>query len=235
MTTSLGLSVYVTRSFRDFKLLLLVLTSLQTINVASVPSSAEHTRPWKYQRLLTVSKCWNIESLSRLVVRLRNGMSTTRPIFGMRRVTELACPEQPTSRLSVTAGRQQPQPLTVDEFTVLEDKEEELKCAKPRVEQVFKVTFTIIGLLDHSGQPHSSKTSRQIWLQLRGNREDVSKAKVRSSDTVWLAFSTNKPKVHFETAHCLFWLMNRCISLPRMTSVSAVASHVSNTKSYKAG
>lgn len=65
----------------------------------------------------------------------------------------------------------------MDEFTVPEDKEDELKCAKARVEQVFKVTFTIIGLLDHTGQPHGSKTSRQIWLQLRGNRDDVSKAK----------------------------------------------------------
>ena len=98
----------------------------------------------------------------------------------MRRVTELTCPEQPTSRLPASAARQQQEASpTVDEFTVLEDKEEELKCAKPRVEQVFKVTFTIIGLLDHTGQQHGSKTSRQIWLQLRGNREDVSKAKVR--------------------------------------------------------
>eukprot|EP00064_Thunnus_orientalis_P023307 superscaffoldBa00008673_g23543 len=105
-------------------------------------------------------------------------MSTTRPLLGMRRVTELTCPEQPTSRLPASAGRQQQEaPPTVDEFTVLEDKEDELKCAKPRVEQVFKVTFTIIGLLDHTGQPHGSKTSRQIWLQLKGNRDDVSKAK----------------------------------------------------------
>nr|XP_046250030.1 NEDD4-binding protein 1 [Scatophagus argus] len=104
-------------------------------------------------------------------------MSTTRPLLGMRRVTELTYPEQPTSRLPASAGRQQLETLTVDEFTVLEDKEEELKCAKPRVEQVFKVTFTIIGLLDHTGQSHGSKTSRQIWLQLRGKREDVSKAK----------------------------------------------------------
>ncbi|XP_022605684.1 NEDD4-binding protein 1 [Seriola dumerili] len=104
-------------------------------------------------------------------------MSTTRPLLGMRRVTELTCPEQPSSRLPASAGRQQQEAPTVDEFTVLEDKEEELKCAKPRVEQVFKVTFTIIGLLDHTGQPHGSKTSRQIWLQLRGNRDDVSKAK----------------------------------------------------------
>uniref|UniRef100_A0A672YX38 NEDD4-binding protein 1 n=1 Tax=Sphaeramia orbicularis TaxID=375764 RepID=A0A672YX38_9TELE len=104
-------------------------------------------------------------------------MSTTRPLLGMRRVTEVTCPEQPTSRLPASAGRQQQEGNTVDEFTVLEDKEEELKCGKPRVEQVFKVTFTIIGLLDHTGQPHGSKTSRQIWLQLRGNRDDVSKAK----------------------------------------------------------
>ncbi|XP_028263551.1 NEDD4-binding protein 1 [Parambassis ranga] len=104
-------------------------------------------------------------------------MSTTRPLLGMRRVTELTCPEQPTSRLPASASRQQQEALTVDEFTVLEDKEQELKCAKPRVEQVFKVTFTIIGLLDHTGQPHGSKTLRQIWLQLRGNRDDVSKAK----------------------------------------------------------
>ncbi|KAM3608966.1 uncharacterized protein V6R79_007492 [Siganus canaliculatus] len=104
-------------------------------------------------------------------------MSTTRPLLGMRRVTELTCPEQPSSSLPASVARHQLEAPTVDEFTVLEDKEEELKCAKPRVEQVFKVTFTIIGLLDHTGQPHGSKTSRQIWLQLRGNREDVSKAK----------------------------------------------------------
>ncbi|XP_053283226.1 LOW QUALITY PROTEIN: NEDD4-binding protein 1 [Pleuronectes platessa] len=105
-------------------------------------------------------------------------MSTTRPLLGMRRVTELACAEQPGGRLPA-AGRQQPPEdgATVDEFTVPEEKEDELKCARPRVEQVFKVTFTIIGLLDHTGQPHGSKTSRQIWLQLRGNRDDVSKAK----------------------------------------------------------
>ncbi|XP_015820620.3 NEDD4-binding protein 1 [Nothobranchius furzeri] len=104
-------------------------------------------------------------------------MSTTRPLLGMRRVTELACPEQPTSRLHSSAGRQPTEALPVDEFTVPEDKEEEMRCAKPRVEHVFEVTFTIIGLLDHTGQPHGSKTSRQIWLQLRGNRDDVSKAK----------------------------------------------------------
>lgn len=84
----------------------------------------------------------------------------------------------------------------MDEFTVLEDKEEDLKCAKPRVEQVFKVTFTIIGLLDHTGQPHGSKTSRQIWLQLRGNRDDVSKAKVRSCNTVSLIFSVDSQQLN---------------------------------------
>ncbi|KAI4825194.1 hypothetical protein KUCAC02_020885 [Chaenocephalus aceratus] len=96
-------------------------------------------------------------------------MSTTRPLLGMRRVTELMCQEQPSSRLTAAAARQQLETPTVDEFTVLEEKENELKAAKPRVEQVFKVTFTIIGLLDHTRLPLGSQTSRQIWLQLIGN------------------------------------------------------------------
>uniref|UniRef100_A0A8C6SS44 NEDD4-binding protein 1 n=1 Tax=Neogobius melanostomus TaxID=47308 RepID=A0A8C6SS44_9GOBI len=104
-------------------------------------------------------------------------MSTTRPLLGLRRGTELTYAEVPSSRLPVTAGRPQQDGNTVDEFTVLEEKEDELKCAKPRVEQVFKAGFTIIGLLDHTGLPLGNKTSRQIWLQLRGNRDDVSKAK----------------------------------------------------------
>ncbi|XP_056273049.1 NEDD4-binding protein 1 [Pseudoliparis swirei] len=104
-------------------------------------------------------------------------MSTTLPLLGMRRVAELTCAEQPASRLPAAAGRQQLEDPTVDEFTVLEEKETELKCARPRMEQVFNVTFTIIGLLDHTGPPHGGNTSRQIWLQLRGNRDDVSRAK----------------------------------------------------------
>lgn len=120
-------------------------------------------------------------------MRPRRGMSTTRPLLGMRRVTELTCPEQPTGRVPSSAAKQQPEVATVDEFTVPEDKEDELKCAKPRVEQVFKVTFTIIGLLDHTGQPHGSKTSRQIWLQLGGNRDDVSKAKVPFRSILFLS------------------------------------------------
>lgn len=129
-------------------------------------------------------------------------MSTTRPLPGMRRITELALAEQPTSRLSASAARQQQEALPVDEFTVPEDKEEELKCARPRVEQVFKVAFTVIGLLDHSGLSHGSKTPRQIWLQLKGNREDVSKAKVSSR---------NKQT---SSVTCL-WRENRCVRVPR--------------------
>lgn len=104
-------------------------------------------------------------------------MSTTRPLLGMKRITEVTCTEPPGGRLSPTASRTQSQPLTVDDFTVHEDKQAELKCSKPKVEQVFQVTFTIIGLLDHTGA-HGSKASRQIWLQLKGKKEDVFKAKV---------------------------------------------------------
>ncbi|XP_016338705.1 NEDD4-binding protein 1 [Sinocyclocheilus anshuiensis] len=103
-------------------------------------------------------------------------MSTTRPLLGMKRITEVTCTEPPGGRQSPTARRTQSEPLTVDEFTVHEDKQAELRCNKPKVEQVFQVTFTIIGLLDHTGA-HGSKASRQIWLQLKGKKEDVSKAK----------------------------------------------------------
>ncbi|KAI1890033.1 hypothetical protein AGOR_G00169050 [Albula goreensis] len=103
-------------------------------------------------------------------------MSTTRPLLGMKRITEVTCSEPTGGRLSAPVQKQQQEALTVDEFTVPEVKQEELKCAKPRVEQVFEVTFTIIGLLDPTGA-HGTKASRQIWLQLKGKREDVSKAK----------------------------------------------------------
>ncbi|XP_061892183.1 NEDD4-binding protein 1 isoform X1 [Entelurus aequoreus] len=104
-------------------------------------------------------------------------MSTTRPLLGMKRVTELACAVPPDNRLSSSAARQQREAKAVDEFTVPEDKEDELKSARPRVERVFKVAFTIIGLLDHTGQAHGSTAARQIWLKLGGNTDDVSKAK----------------------------------------------------------
>ncbi|KAM9568235.1 NEDD4-binding protein 1-like [Salvelinus alpinus] len=103
-------------------------------------------------------------------------MSTTRPLLGMKRVTEVTCSEPPVNRLSPVASKQQQEVLTVDEFAVLENKQEELNCAKRKVEQVFQVAFTIIGLLDHTGA-HSSTASRQIWLKLKGKRDDVSKAK----------------------------------------------------------
>lgn len=107
-------------------------------------------------------------------------MSTTRPLLGMKRITEVTCTEPPGGRQSPTASRTLSEPPTVDEFTVHEDKQTELRCSKPKVEQVFQVTFTIIGLLDHTGA-HGSKASRQIWLQLKGKKEDVSKAKVNGS------------------------------------------------------
>ncbi len=96
----------------------------------------------------------------------------------MKRITEVTCTEPPRGRQSPTASRAQSELLTVDEFTVHEDKQAELRCNKPKVEQVFPSDIhTIIGLLDHTGA-HGSKASRQIWLQLKGKKEDVSKAKV---------------------------------------------------------
>lgn len=105
-------------------------------------------------------------------------MSTTRPLPGMKRITELTCAVAPGSSRSPAASKLLPEAWTVDEFTVHEGKEHELKCVKSRVEQVFQVAFTIIGLLDHTVGAHGSKASRQIWLQMKGKKEDVSKAKV---------------------------------------------------------
>ncbi|XP_064786140.1 NEDD4-binding protein 1-like [Oncorhynchus masou masou] len=105
-----------------------------------------------------------------------NRMSTTRPLLDMKRVTEVTCSEPPENRLSPVASKQQQEVLTVDEFAVLENKQGELNCAKRKVEQVFQVAFTIIGLLDRTGA-HCSTASRQIWLKLKGKRDDVSKAK----------------------------------------------------------
>ncbi|CAL8262532.1 unnamed protein product, partial [Merluccius merluccius] len=114
-------------------------------------------------------------------------MSTTRPLLAMNRASEPLSRRQqqqrdpPSSSASTTnntVNTTSTNTVTVDEFAVLEDKQEELRCAKPRVEQVFRVAFTIIGLLDHSGGGGGGgHTSRQIWLQLKGNRDDVSKAK----------------------------------------------------------
>ncbi|KAI5623961.1 NEDD4-binding protein 1, partial [Silurus asotus] len=104
-------------------------------------------------------------------------MSTTRPLPGMKRITELSCETAPTNSRAPSANRLLSDAWTVDEFTVDEGKEQDLKFAKSRVEQVFQVTFTIIGLLDHTVGAHGSKASRQIWLQLNGKKEDVSKAK----------------------------------------------------------
>ncbi|KAJ8398611.1 hypothetical protein AAFF_G00421390 [Aldrovandia affinis] len=98
-------------------------------------------------------------------------MSTTRPLLGMKRITEVTCSEPRGGRASAPVTKQQQEAMTVDEFAVPEAKQDELKFVKPRVEQVFEVAFTIIGQLD------PTKASRQIWLKLIGKREDVSKAK----------------------------------------------------------
>lgn len=113
-------------------------------------------------------------------------MSALRPLPDMKRNTEAGYTVPPGSSYPPSASKTAPEHHlhTLDEFTVDEDKETELKCTRPRVEQVFQVAFTIIGLLDHTGA-HGSKASRQIWLQLKGKKEDVAKAKVNKTPS-WL-------------------------------------------------
>ncbi|MBN3311032.1 N4BP1 protein, partial [Amia calva] len=103
-------------------------------------------------------------------------MSTTRPPVGVKAASGTAPCASPAHSYPAAAAKQQPGALNLDEFAVPEDKQEELKALQPRVELLFRVAFTIIGLLDPSGA-HGSRASRQIWLQLKGRREDVAKAK----------------------------------------------------------
>ncbi|MBN3321062.1 N4BP1 protein, partial [Atractosteus spatula] len=97
-------------------------------------------------------------------------MSAARLPLGKRPAGEASCRGAPS------AGRQQPEALTLDEFTAPEDRQEELRGVRPRVEQLFRVVFTIIGLLDPSAA-HGSRAARLIWVQLRGTRADVARAK----------------------------------------------------------
>nr|XP_015223917.1 PREDICTED: NEDD4-binding protein 1 [Lepisosteus oculatus] len=97
-------------------------------------------------------------------------MSAARPPLGKRPAGEASCRGAPS------AERQLPEALTLDEFTAPEDRQEELRCVRPRVEQLFRVVFTIIGLLDPS-PAHGSRAARLIWVQLRGKRADVARAK----------------------------------------------------------
>ncbi|XP_041123856.1 NEDD4-binding protein 1-like [Polyodon spathula] len=70
-------------------------------------------------------------------------------------------------------AKQHPQMLT-DEFTVPEERQSFLASIKPKVELLFRVDFTIVGLLDPG---RGSKATRQVSLQLTGKKEDVWKAK----------------------------------------------------------
>ncbi|MBN3286969.1 N4BP1 protein, partial [Polyodon spathula] len=72
-------------------------------------------------------------------------------------------------------AKQHPRTLT-DEFAVPEERQSFLASVKPKVELLFRVDFTIVGLLDPAAG-RGSKAARQIWLQLTGKKEDVWKAK----------------------------------------------------------
>ncbi|XP_033897137.2 NEDD4-binding protein 1 [Acipenser ruthenus] len=76
---------------------------------------------------------------------------------------------------SMSPAKQHPRMLT-DEFAVSEERQSFLTSVKPKVELLFRVDFTIVGLLDPA-VGRGSRATRQIWVQLTGMKEDVWKAK----------------------------------------------------------
>ncbi|MGH0144871.1 UNVERIFIED_CONTAM: hypothetical protein FKN15_004304 [Acipenser sinensis] len=77
---------------------------------------------------------------------------------------------------SMSPAKQHPQMQLTDEFAVPEERQSFLTSVKPKVELLFRVDFTIVGLLDPA-VGRGSKATRQIWVQLTGKKEDVWKAK----------------------------------------------------------
>ncbi|KAK1161847.1 NEDD4-binding protein 1-like isoform X1 [Acipenser oxyrinchus oxyrinchus] len=104
-------------------------------------------------------------------------MSTRLPRGADRTASELPCCSTGGTGIyshSMSPAKQHPRMFT-DEFAVPEERQSFLTSVKPKVELLFRVDFTIVGLLDPGGR--GSKATRQIWVQLTGKKEDVWKAK----------------------------------------------------------
>ncbi|OCU01539.1 protein KHNYN [Xenopus laevis] len=65
----------------------------------------------------------------------------------------------------------------VDEFTVPQESEKELRDQQPHVKRIFGVTLKIIGVLDQPQLGHCPMGHLQMWLEMRGDRRRIGKAK----------------------------------------------------------
>lgn len=64
-----------------------------------------------------------------------------------------------------------------DEFTAPGSRAESLECQRPRVEQLFEVSLTVLGALDPLPIYGTAIGDQRIWVQLRGASEAVRRAK----------------------------------------------------------
>ncbi|XP_078400447.1 NEDD4-binding protein 1 [Cetorhinus maximus] len=64
-----------------------------------------------------------------------------------------------------------------DEFAVCSDKQDHLESKKADIEELFKVVLAISLPLSMAHYPSEPPGSQQIWVQLKGRREQVRKAK----------------------------------------------------------
>ncbi|KAE8633823.1 hypothetical protein XENTR_v10002108 [Xenopus tropicalis] len=67
--------------------------------------------------------------------------------------------------------------FSVDEFTVPQESEKEIQDQQPHVERIFGVSLNIIGVLDQPPLYHQPVGHLQMWLQMRGDRRSIGKAK----------------------------------------------------------
>ncbi|NP_001108289.1 KH and NYN domain containing S homeolog [Xenopus laevis] len=66
---------------------------------------------------------------------------------------------------------------SVDEFTVPQESEREIRNQQSYMERIFGVTLNIIGVLDQPPLCHRPMEHLQMWLQMRGDRRSIGKAK----------------------------------------------------------
>ncbi|XP_077170045.1 protein KHNYN [Paroedura picta] len=68
--------------------------------------------------------------------------------------------------------------MTLDEFAVPEEAQEMMMFHRPRIEQLFRVELNVLGVLGLPQSPNGEpQGERKIWLQLRGCRENLQRAK----------------------------------------------------------
>ncbi|KAM4809018.1 protein KHNYN-like [Rhinophrynus dorsalis] len=91
---------------------------------------------------------------------------------------------------------------SMDEFAVPQGSEKELRDQRPNVERLFGVTLNILGVLTQVPLLHRSAGHQQMWLQLKGERKSIERAKdyIKGLCTPEIMEDLNYPR----EMHCIF-------------------------------